>query len=99
MRYLGVEFSSGELSGFQGFFPDSPGASLVNRLMVMNAQEYENVLHDPASSLEQLRFAQGALDGLGKLGLRMKEFIAFDGVEREDGDMREEAETQVEMDF
>jgi hypothetical protein len=95
-----VEFSASELSGFQGFFPDSPGAMLVNRLMVGNAQEYENVLHDPASSLEQLRFAQGALEGLGKLGLLMKEFIAFDGVGRGDeGGVREEAETQVEMDF
>lgn len=99
MEFLGVEFSEQELGSFQSFFPDAQGARLMNRLMVRNAEPYEALLHDPESSLEQLRFAQGALEGLGKLGLMVKQMIGFVVGEEADEDDREEAEEQVEMDF
>ena len=72
-----IEFSDSELKGFQAFFPSSPGAFFLNRMMVRNAEEYEQALHDPASSLEQLRFAQGALDAQGKLVGLIKRFMDY----------------------
>ena len=97
MEYQKIEFSESELKSFQQYFPDSLGARLLNRMMVENAQEYERILHDPASSLEQIRFSQGALDCQGKLIFLIQKFMEykFDQVERDDESRVDDGEEAV----
>ena len=103
MEYLGVEFNERELLDFHRVFPDSPAAGLLNKLMVKVAERYEVLLHDPASTLEQLRFAQGALESAGALGMAVKQMMAFRFGEESGGEAGEESkeasDDQVEMDF
>lgn len=99
MEYKQVEFNEQEIQSFQAFFPDSPGAYLLNRIMVGSAQDYEEILHDPTSSLERVRYAQGALESAGRLGMLVKDFMRLDMNRVEEAADLEEATDVPEMDF
>jgi len=95
VEYKGIVFEEGELRDFQRVFPGSPAANLLNRIIVQSADKYENILHDASSSLEQLRFAQGAMDSRGELVMMIKGLMDY-RFEQASGDEREELDDDGE---
>lgn len=99
MEFKGVKFNESEIQDFQRFVSGSPGASVLNRVMLGIAQKHEMMLHDPMANLESLRFAQGALDALGSVNLMIRELMerSWQSGEDEAGSVEKKAEEEEEI--
>jgi len=106
LEKCGIGVEEGELRHFQEIFPSSRAANLLNRLLVKYSQMNMAMLVDPKSSLEQLRFAQGANEVMGLLIRDVQTLVesSWDDLEEEaklrsEEEAIEEAEARPVMDF
>ena len=83
MKLFGVETEEGEIRDFQRVFPVSPAAGLLNKVIVSIGKPYEEAIHSLGTGMDSIRQAQGALDALGRLVVKVEGLMKYD-LERED---------------
>lgn len=106
LEKAGIGIEEGELRAFQEVFPSSRAANVLNRLLVKHSGRAMALLVDPKSSLEQIRFGQGANEALGCLIEDIKMLIetSWDDLQEEaklrsEEEVMEEAGEEYPMDF
>ena len=83
-EFRNIKFEESELKSMQLMLSSGAG-QLMDRILLSVARAYEEILHDPTSSLERLRFSQGALEYGGLVNDTIQAFLGYQiGEEVED---------------
>lgn len=95
----GMKVEKAEKISMDSFLPDSPAAVLLGKILLKIEGEALSELKNPVATLENLRFNQGILAGLGSFHKLTRMVLMRDWIDGEDEELGEDQEEVTDVDF
>ena len=77
MKILEIETTKEEIQDLKGYFPASPGAELMGKMMLYLEERAERPLRDGRTPLEEVRYYQGYLAALTEFSDFTRKFLGI----------------------